>query len=84
MERLDRIFFAPNGSPWRTCHPDHPEAEAFGPTGHARRLSGFKARDVRPSLYFATFNGERWLMVRPLRDDAVCALYCIRGRFIVP
>jgi len=31
-------FFDSHGSLWETCSCDHPEAEAFGPEGCARRI----------------------------------------------
>jgi hypothetical protein len=40
------IFFDSVGWAWTPCDADHPEAEAFGPTGVSRSLSGRECYNV--------------------------------------
>ena len=56
------IFFDSHGNPWRVCPPSHPEAEAFGPNGSARPLTGFHYTDVQASTFTA---GDEWVWLHP-------------------
>ena len=57
------IFFDSHGNPWRSCPPTHPEAQAFGPMGSARPLTGFHYTDVAERTFVS--GDEGWTYLAP-------------------
>ena len=64
MTKMSVIFFDSWGNPWEVVPADHPDAEAFGPLGAARRAVGVPClRDTPKNELEETPEG--WVFLRP-------------------